>query len=203
MSRGRLPVDDRAGREDAILDAALAQLIEDGPSGLSMLAVAQRAHASKETLYSWFGSKDGLITALIERNADRAMFAVDAGLANDDIDPRRALTDFSVGLLTLLTAPGSVALNRAAMSSPELAERLLASGRFRVGPVVERYLAGLHERQVIRAPDPAESFELLYGLVVRDLPIRVLLRDPTPAPASFPRRAAVAVDQFLRLCEPG
>lgn len=203
MSRGRLRADGRAEREDAILDAALEQLIDSGVAGLSMLAVAKRANASKETLYSWFGNKDGLIAALIERNADRTMIGINSALADDDDDdPRATLVGFCAGLLQLLTAEASVALNQAAMSSPELAECLLRTGRFRVGPAVERYLATLHESGVVAAPDPADAFEVLYGLVIRDLQIRVLLGDPAPDAEFVATRAGTAVEQFFRLHRP-
>ena len=202
MSTGRLRADDRADRRDAILDAALEQLIEHGPAALSMLAVAKRANASKETLYSWFGNKDGVLTALIERNADRTMERIKTAMDDLDIDPRDALAGFAAGLLALLTAEGSVALNRAAMSSPALASRLLDSGRFRVGPIVEGYLGDLHGRGVIDADDAPAAFELLYGLIVRDLQIRILLGEPAPDVEQLERRAHEAVDQFFRLCAP-
>ena len=197
--RGRLPAAERAARERAILDIALAELIERGADGLSMLGVARRAGASKETLYAWFGDRDGLLAALIERNADQAISGVRDALDRPDNDARTTLVGFAIGLLRLLTGPASLALNRAAMSSPALAERLLRSGRHRVGPHVETYLAVLDDANTIAAPDPAASFELLYGLVVRDLQIRVLLGEPPPRPKELAARAAVAVDQFLRL----
>jgi AefR-like transcriptional repressor, C-terminal domain len=59
---------------------------------------------------------------------------------------------------------------------------LLAQGRHRTGPIVEAYLARLAEAGVLGIDDPAEAFQLLYGLVVRDLQIRVLLGEPPPAP---------------------
>lgn len=196
--RGRLPADERAARESAILDAALAELVDLGPDRMSMLGVARRAGASKETLYSWFGDRDGLLTALIERNADAAAAGVEAALATE-ADPRDTLVGFATGLLGLLTSPSSVVLNRAAMTSPDLAASLLRSGRHRVGPIVERYLAELHARGMLHAPDPAESFELLYGLIVRDTQIRVLLGDDPPA--DLEGRAADAVDAFVLLNE--
>ena len=47
-----------------------------------MLSVARRAGASKETLYSWFGNRDGLLRALIERNADTSAERVAAALGS-------------------------------------------------------------------------------------------------------------------------
>lgn len=178
--------------------AALEELIEHGYERVTMLGIASRAGASKETLYNWFGSKEGLFAALIEANADQSAQRIEKAL-DAESDPVDTLVGYATGLLTLLTSPGSVALNRAAMTSPELAEVLLAQGRHRVGPLVETYLARLSNDGVASISDPAQAFELLYGLVVRDTQIRVLLGEPPPAPDAVHRRATRAVDQFLSL----
>jgi len=199
--RGRLPAAEREQRRVAVLEATEEALLEDGYDGVTMLAIAKRAGASKETLYSWFGSREGLFAALIEHNADGSAAAIDAALGTGE-SVRETLMRFSAGLLTLLTSPPSVAMNRAAMQSPELSALLLRSGRHRVGPIVERYLAGLHTAGEIDAPDAAVAFELLYGLVVRDTQIRVLLGEATPTGAAVRRTATAAVDQFLLLVRP-
>lgn len=191
-----------------MLDAALAVLVEEGVERLTMLAVARRAGASKETLYSWFGNRDGLLRALIERNADGSAERVAAALGSatpatdggDDTEPRAVLTDYATGLLRLLTNPASVALNRAAMTDPDLAALLLAGGRHRVGPIVESFLADQAAAgRLTLAVTPAEAFELLYGLVVRDTQIRVLLGEDPPSPGRLATQAATAVDRFLLL----
>ena len=41
---------------DAVLD-----LLAEGGDALTMSAVARRASCSKETLYKWFGDRDGLL----------------------------------------------------------------------------------------------------------------------------------------------
>lgn len=196
--RGRLPVAERDERRHAVLDATEAALLEDGYDKVTMLAIARRAGASKETLYSWFGNRVGLFTALIERSADRSSTAIDAALGAGE-PTRTTLTMFATGLLSLLSSPASIALNRAAMQSPELSAQLLASGRHRVGPLVERYLGERHAAGEIVCPDPAEGFELLYGLVIRDTQIRVLLGEPAPERDEIRARAATAVDQFFAL----
>ena len=199
--RGRLPADERAQREDDILDVALELLVEGGTAQLTMLAVATRAGASKETLYSWFGDRSGLIRALIERNGERAAGAVRAAMRDDGREPRDVLTDHAAGLLRLLTSPGSVALNRAAMDDPELAAALLAGGRYRVGPVVEEYLAHLDQTGRLSIPDPSAAYRLLYGLAIRDVQITVLLGDDPPTDREIVDEAAIAVDRFLTLVE--
>ena len=135
---------------------------------------------------------------MIKHNADQSARRIEQALGTDT-EPRETLVGYATGLLTLLTGEGSVAINRAAMSSADLAEVLLAHGRHRIGPLVETYLALLSDAGHVRIENPGEAFELLYGLVMRDTQIRVLLGEPAPDAASVHRRAAEAVDQFLTL----
>ena len=196
--RGRPRAGERAERQERVVAAALDELIEHGYERVTMLGIASRAGASKETLYNWFGSKEGLFVALIEFNANQSAQRVREAL-DAEADPHQTLVDYATGLLGLLTSPASIALNRAAMSSPELARVLLAQGRHRVGPVVESYLAQLSDSDHLSVSDPAVAFELLYGLVVRDTQIRVLLGEPAPTGEYIRQRAVIAVDEFLVL----
>ena len=177
-------------------------LAERGYQGTTMAAVAARAGSSKETLYAWFGSKQGLFTALIRRQAEAANHAVAAALDGDGgDDPAATLTAFATNLLMLLLGERSVALNRAALAEPdgELAAVLLAQGRHRTGPIVEAYLASLAAEGHLGIDDPADAFQLLYGLVIQDLQIRVLLGEPPPGRDALAEQARVAVERFLAL----
>lgn len=196
--RGRPAAGESSVRRAFVLDATFAELVDHGYQHLTMTAVARRAGASKETLYSWFGNKRGLIAALVHEQAADAEARL-LHVLDETADARDVLSDFATRLLVLLTADRSVALNRAAMTDPELAELLLREGRHRTGPLVERYLAKAHSRGELHAPRPDESFEVLYGLIVRDTQIRVLLGEPAPPRDALERRAASAVRQFLAL----
>ena len=57
-------------RQTEVLDVALRLLVEEGDS-LTMTAVARRASCSKETLYKWFGDRDGLLTATVQWQASK------------------------------------------------------------------------------------------------------------------------------------
>jgi AcrR family transcriptional regulator len=213
--RGRPPAGASAAHRQVVLDATFQLLVERGYQGTTMAAVAERAGSSKETLYAWFGSKQGLFTALIHRQAQAANQAVaDAfqatGAADGgrSADPAATLTTFATNLLRLLLGERSVALNRAAIAelgggatqrSGELAAVLLAQGRHRTGPIVEAYLARLAADGHLHIDDPADAFQLLYGLVVQDLQIRVLLGEPPPPPAALAAHARTAVHRFLAL----
>ena len=198
--RGRPRAGEREQRQQRVLDAVLAELVEHGYDNATTAGIASRAGVSKETLYSWFGSRDGLFEALIRRNADASAERVNAAL-DSDADERATLIAYASGLLTLLTGAGSIALNRAAMQSPQLAELLLRAGRHRIGPLVERYLAALHAAGRLHVPDPPAAFRLLYGLVVQDTQIRVLLGERPPSRRAIAAHAEAAIDRFIHLAE--
>lgn len=163
-----------------------------------MESIARRAGASKETLYSWFENREGLLSAMIRHNADATADRVRRALVDDD-EPLATLTEFGGNLLRLLTNARSLTLNRAAMTMPGLATELLASGRHRVGPIVEEYLIRLDARGVIVVDDSTTAFETFYGLVIRDTQIRCLLGETAPGPAAIAARADEAVRQFVAL----
>lgn len=184
-----------------MIEAALEELVEHGVADTTMASIAKRAGASKETLYSWFENRDGLVAALIRHNADVSAERVRAALAGGEAS-LETLTAFGGNLLRLLTSPSSLALNRAAMTIPSLADELLASGRHRVGPIVEEYLARLDDAGLIGVADPATAFETFYGLLIRDTQIRCLLGEPAPDDEAIRSRAAEAVDGFAALHPP-
>lgn len=198
--RGRLPVHERARREHEVLDAAMRVIVNQGPAAATMQAVAEEAHASKETLYSWFGDRDALIAALIRANADASAIDLTRSLDQPVTDPataRTTLEGYAHALLTLLTGEVSIALNRAAMTAPVLAAELLHSGRHRVGPIAVAYLARLYDAGLSPHADAPAAFSFLYGLVVQDTQIRTLLGEPAPSSREITDRARWAVRTFL------
>ncbi len=178
------------------------EIAEQGYAHATMSRIAKRAGASKETLYSWFGDKAGIASALITTNADQALSvpsseSIDSTYTIDQA--RGALLKCAEGLLDLLTSRESIALNRAAMDSQALAHELLASGRGRTGSAVEQYLARLHHLGILHAPDIHDAFRLLYGLTIQDAQIQALLGAPPLTTTEKHRRAEQAVDHFLTL----
>lgn len=199
--RGRPPAAERALRRDAALDAALAEIHDNGFERLTMSAVAARAGSSKESLYVWFGNKEGLVAELIRRQSARTNTAVESALTTNQ-PVHEVLVGIATNLLNVLLGDTSLALNRAAMSSPTLAGILLQQGRHTTGPLIERYLARLHQEGLIQIDDPAEAFCLFYGLVIQDSQIRALLGEPPPEAAARSRIARSAVIRFIALAAP-
>jgi AcrR family transcriptional regulator len=196
--RGRPPAAERALRREDALSAALTVLAEQGYERMTMLDVAQRAGSSKESLYSWFESKEGMVVELIRRQASETNEAVAVGLASQR-QPTDVLVAVADRLQALLFSATSLALNRAAMTSPSLAAVLLSEGRHRTGPLIESYLARLNREGALRIDDPPAAFKLFYGMVVQDTQIRVLLGEPPPSETQRRKRARTAVNHFFVL----
>jgi AcrR family transcriptional regulator len=198
---------DRDARRREILEATLSTLTERGYAGTSTAEIARRARTSKETLYAWFGDKAGLLEAMVRAQAGAINEELSAALGDPAAAPQPVLAAFARNLLRLLTGPASVAINRAAIAeagrSAELGRILAASGRDRTGPLLVRYLKAQHEAGALEAPDPREAFEVLVGLTLRDLQVRVLMgAEEPPSEAEIARRADRAVALFLSLYGP-
>ena len=194
---------DRAQRRDAILDAATAILREKGYRDTTMLDIARRVSASKETLYAWFGSKSGLFQAVIRRNADTVRTVLEAHL-DGDAPVAEALADVGRALAGLLLGDGAVAINRAAISEarsdPELARILVETGREATLPFFVRYLERCRERELLDFDDPWEAAETFLGLLLGDKQIRRLLGVvDAPDAGEIETRARQAAVRFLRL----
>ena len=194
---------DRAQRRDVILDAATAILREKGYRDTTMLEVARRVSASKETLYAWFGNKSGLFQAVIRRNADTVRTVLEAHL-DGNAPVEEALADVGRALASLLLGDGAVAINRAAISEarsePVLARILLKTGREATLPFFVRYLERCRERGLLDFDDPWEAAETFLGLLLGDKQIRRLLGVvDTPDAGEIQTRARQAAVKFLKL----
>ncbi|MCL2418084.1 MAG: TetR/AcrR family transcriptional regulator, partial [Conexibacteraceae bacterium] len=79
--RGRPP----SGGREAILDATLAVLREDGIANLTSRAVAARAGVSDASVYYHFRDRAGLLQAVFEHGMKPLMFM--SGLDPEQLDP--------------------------------------------------------------------------------------------------------------------
>jgi AcrR family transcriptional regulator len=191
-------------RRQEILKAAYDVLAEFGYRRASTLAIAQRAGASKETIYNWFGNKEGLFSALIASRADRMNAALLETIERRDPSPDELLTQFGTHLLTLLLDPCTVTINRVAIAEaqhhPAFAHILVARGRATTGPLVAAWLDRKRQEGVLAFDNAMEAFDIFIGLLTRDLQMRVLLGVEPPPEAEFiAARARQAADLFMRL----
>jgi len=157
-------------KRQAEIEAIAYEILENkGFEGLSMAFLAKQASASLETLYRWYGDKNGLFSALVMRNSNEIVATMDAaqeseGSAEDKIQTTAA------ALLTMLSGEKAIALNRAAVSDKTgtLGQLLSASGRSVVGPRLAGLLIDWRDSGAVTFDDPREATRLFVNLLVGD-----------------------------------
>jgi AcrR family transcriptional regulator len=190
-------------RQQVVLTAALELLAENG-DGLTMTAVARRASCSKETLYKWFGDRDGLLTATVQWQAAKVRMPQLDRRRLDGKSLRDSIEQFARDLLATISGHVSVTLNRLAIThagaeKTGLGSIVLENGphaiRRRLKPILE---AG-RDAGLLRFSTSEDAFRSFFGLVVRDAQIRLLLGDDTLKASNIEADAKAATDQFFTL----
>lgn len=192
-------------RQNAVLEEALRLLVSGGERALTTAGVARAANCSKESLYKWFGDRDGLMEAMIAYQASKVRTgdAAQGPLSRSTLE--RLLVEFATALLDVLSGDVSLALNRMAIGqssrdSSELGAMMLERGRRQIGRRATSLLVSAKRAGLIAFDDAGEAYEMLYGLIVRDLHSRMLLgEDMSGVRKEFGRRAERAVHAFLSL----
>lgn len=191
-------------RQQEVLSCALELMVEAGDS-FSMAAVARRARCSKETIYRWFGDRQGLLTATVQWQAAKVRLPELPPQGLSRIQLAGALEAFAVNWLTVIAGDVSAALNRLAIGHAGSRRGGLGSIVLENGPfAMERRLKPLFERGraagLIAYEADDRPFRTFFGLVVADTQIRVLLGDAArPDGKEIHLLAQRAVAQFLQL----
>jgi len=196
----------QAARRARIEEAAYSVLKEAGSKSTSLLAVARRASASNETLYKWYGNKQGLFRALVEANAREARLLLEDSLHRSG-DPLQTLATLGPILLALVTGEKAIILNRAAASDVSdtgtLGQSIARFGRETIAPLVRDLLTTARQRGVIACDDPGEAAEIYFSLLIGDLQIRRVIGVVGElSTKEADRRARRAFELFLALHTP-
>ncbi|MCR9122023.1 MAG: TetR/AcrR family transcriptional regulator [Phyllobacteriaceae bacterium] len=194
-------------RRTAIEDAAFALLIENGYKATSMLEVARRAGASNETLYKWYGNKQGLFAALVEANARTVAELLRGHLDGADADPLETLAAVGPLLLELVTGERAIALNRAAVGDVHdtgtLGPALAASGRDTVVPLIAELIEQARDKGQLAFDNAGEVAETYVALLIGDLQIRRATGAIGPLnDAAIQARSKRAMSRLQRLYAP-
>lgn len=194
-------------RQSDVLETALRLLVEGGDKGFTTARLARAANCSKESLYKWFGDRNGLLAAMVTYQASKVRVAAATEGRPGAREFMSQLTGFARDLLTVLSGPTSLALNRLAVGEAgredaQLGRLLIERGRRAIELRAKRLLDAGRAGGLIAFGDREEAFHTLYGLVVGDLHVRMLLGDAVPQTAGrepIEAQAADAVTKFLRL----
>jgi len=157
------PVAARELLRNMLLDAGRELLSERPFSAVTMAQIARKAGVSRQTLYNEFGSREGFAQALLLREADRFLSAVEGAVREHRDDPSAAL---AAAFELFLVAASEDPLVRAGLR--EGAEELLALTTVRGRPLVDHaveQLAGVIAANWPQAP--RSECQLLAEFLVR------------------------------------
>jgi AcrR family transcriptional regulator len=185
--------------------AVVGQLLsEKDYRQLTMADIARACNCSKETLYRWFKSKEGLFAEMVRNSSNRIGERMSDLFAAADATPQAVLSAFCHQYLRTVLVESSVRVNRVAISgineTPELAQLLLENGRDNAVPQLERYLGELQGcGSIAQSAEMNDMVNTLLGLTAGDMQIRRLLGRLTACPADdvLEQIANRAAERFL------
>lgn len=166
-------------RLQRILDAARNHFYAHGLERASVDAIAADACVSKMTIYSNFGSKEGLFGAVIQESTDRVMGAGAGVEALDPTQPRKALLAIGEQFLTLVREEHTLGKMRSlygvASSQPEACQAFYREGPERLTAELAAYLRSANDTGKLKVKSPRLAADLFLAMFLGDGHFRGLL----------------------------
>ena len=191
-------------RRRQILGATLRLLRRHG-AGITTAQIAAEASCSKETLYNWFGDRDGIMMALVKEQARGMNQALDFGIKTEAGNLETRLKAHCTQLLDIMTGDAVLVVNRVAMAETcsdksVLGTAVLADWHNQVAEPFYRLFQQGNENGELAIHSEEDAFENLIGLLVGDRQRQLLLgRDARPSQSDMPAIAGKAVQRWLLL----
>jgi len=178
--RGRPRDPERVRR---ILEAAQRHFNEHGLERASVDAIAADAGVSKMTVYSNFGSKEGLFEAVV-RDRTAAVMAGFPGAGTLDPDqPEKVLLAIGARFLALVRGDALGALRAVygvAGAQPEVCRALYKEGPERVNDALAAYLRRANSAGTLKVRNPLQAADLFLSMFLGSGHIRGLLKLEMP-----------------------
>ncbi|MDX6642136.1 MAG: hypothetical protein QOD76_98 [Solirubrobacteraceae bacterium] len=127
-------------REQQILDAAVACFARNGYHATSMDEIAERAGITKPLVYNYFGSKEGLYLAAIERAGDELRDRILTAVAAPDTKTQLEWGVLAFFRFVLERREGWRMLYREAVSTAPGAKQAVAQIRNRIAALVAQQI---------------------------------------------------------------
>lgn len=187
----------RSNADERMRDAAQRLFLERGFAGTSTDAICAEARVSKETIYSYYGGKEGLLAAVLRHLIETAEIGVPQP-SRRRRNLREELIGYASGLVDDLMNPDYLALVRLLIS--EISRQPQLGGLFRTA-VAERAFRGvagiLENRGISDEVDVNAASRLFVGGLLTYVLLDGLLNAEEPRKPSRARIAA-HVDLYVQ-----
>lgn len=165
---GRPQESDREAKRLNIIKAARAELLKTGGTSFSLNQVLSSAGGSKTTFYTYFGSREGLLQAVLSD------VVTDSFKTDEKIDvsstPRQILTRIALNTYSAVLSKEAVALYRMAIGEVKISPNL---GRifFNNGPMIARKLLSqvlkqFTEAKKLKVKNPDLAADIFFGMLL-------------------------------------
>jgi TetR/AcrR family transcriptional repressor of mexJK operon len=186
---------------DRLLKAATQVFMEKGYDAASMGEIAARAHASKETFYRHFPTKDELFRAVVISRAERVAEGLGTALLAHE-PPEKALTAFGELVITQMVSNDSVTFHRvlgmARERFPDLLQLYRTTGPYRIRDAVALYLKQQTKAGKLRSMNAEIAARQFFDLVASEMIISANISGKTnPSKAAIRQRVREGLDCFL------
>ena len=193
-------------RRRQILDAANDLFLEFGYDGATLDMLIERTGGSRRTIYEHFGSKEGLLEAIVSERCMCVATEVET-LSMEDLPPREFLQRLGFGAVRIMLSAQGVKLFRLVVQesgrNPRLGQLLYGSGV----SVTQRLIAGYFTRQTeagrLNVRHPEEAAGMFIAMIKGDLSFSAMFWGPETVTEDLLRqRVNIAVDIFLKGVQP-
>ena len=179
--RGRPRDPERCRR---ILEAAKSHFYAHGLERASVDAIAAEAGVSKMTVYSNFGSKEGLFEAVVRERTERVIGGAAAVQTLDPQQPQKALQAIGGQFLALTREDDALGKFRsvygAAGTQPEACRAFYRQGPERLIEELAAYLRRANAVGTLQVRHPRQAANLFLSMFMGDGHIRGLLKLEMP-----------------------
>lgn len=166
-------------RFQRIMEAARNHFYAHGLERASVDAIAAEAGVSKMTVYSHFGSKEGLFEAVVQERTERVMGGSAGVQALDPMQPRKALLAVGEQFLALTREEHALgkfrSLYGAASAQPEACRAFYRQGPERLNGELATYLRRANDAGTLKVKSPRLAADLFLAMFLGDGHMRGLL----------------------------
>lgn len=184
-----------------IVEAARKHFYAHGLERASVDAIAAEAGVSKMTIYSHFGSKDGLFEAVVQDRTERVMGGSAGVEAMDPLQPRKALLAVGEQFLALTREEHTLgkfrSLYGAASAQPEACRAFYRQGADKLTGELAAYLRRASDAGTLKVKNPRLAADLFLAMFLGDGHIRGLLMLEKPDPREDKALLREAVRVFM------
>jgi TetR/AcrR family transcriptional repressor of mexJK operon len=187
-------------RREQIIAVASELFLAHGLNGVSVDAVVDRAGGSKSSVYSYFGNKEGLFIAVVERLCAEILVPL-AAIDVTGLPLEAGLAEIARVFLDTILAERTLALHRLVVAEsarlPQLGAVWFAHAPQTTYALVSRFLEAYQRAGRLRRMEPNRAAKLFLDMLTFDVHHRALLGIEMANGEQIDRLIADAVDIFL------